>query len=86
MMKVEVELPDDIAASWGIEPKDAHRRLQLELALHLYASGCVSIGRAAEISGISRREFENAVNSSGIVRNYSIEDLDRDLEWTNSRT
>lgn len=80
-MQVEVHLPDDVAAQWGSDPEVARARLQLELGLHLYASRQVSIGRAAEISGVSRGDFERVLASSGVVRNYSASDLEDDLAW-----
>jgi len=55
--------------------------LQLEFALQLYASRQMSVGRAAEVSGLSRAEFEKALVDSGIVRHYSASDLEADLKW-----
>lgn len=81
MMRVEFDLPEEVAAQWGEDPDAVRARLQLELALHLYASRQLSLGRAAEISGVSRADFERSLASSGIVRNYSNPDLENDLAW-----
>ncbi|MFP4203557.1 MAG: UPF0175 family protein [Opitutales bacterium] len=80
-MKIALEVPDDLLAEWGEEEEQVKRRLQLELALHLYASRKVSVGRAAEISGLSRSSFEDALRASDIERNYSFDDLESDLAW-----
>ena len=84
-MKIELEVSDDLLAEWGSDSTKVEKRLQLELALHLYASRKVSASRAAEMAGVSRRSFEEALGASGIGRNYSSEDLEKDLAWAGSR-
>ncbi len=78
-MKVEISMPSDFLDVWGVEEADFPSRLKLELALHLYASRQVSLGRAAELSGVPRMTFEKAVAERRILRNYSMEDLEQDL-------
>lgn len=80
-MKIELEIPDALFAEWGEEAERVRRRLQLELALHLYASRKVSAGRGAEIAGVPRGAFEEALGVSGIERNYCQDDLEDDLAW-----
>ena len=81
-MTIEVEIPDALFADWGGAPETVRKRLQLELAVYLYASGKVSAGRAAEVANCSRGTFEEALGSSGIERNFSLDDLEKDLEWS----
>lgn len=69
-MNLSVEIPDDVVEQWGADIPSAEARLRLELAIHLYASRSISMGRAADISGVTRQEFEERLNASGIVRNY----------------
>jgi len=83
-MKVEMEVPDEFFAEWGDGAEAVRRRLQLELALHLYASRKVSAGRAAEIVEMSRGCFEEALAASAIERNYSSDDLEKDLAWASA--
>ncbi|MCC5807313.1 MAG: UPF0175 family protein [Opitutales bacterium] len=85
-MKIELEVPDNLLAEWGSKPDSVRDRLQLELALHLYASRKVSAGSAAEIAGISRGTFEEALKASGIERSYSMADLESDLAWVGGAT
>lgn len=80
-MKIELEVPADLFADVGNEAGVVRERLQLELALHLYASRKVSAGKASELAGIPRGSFENALKTSGIERNYSSADLEGDLAW-----
>lgn len=55
--------------------------LKAELAVLLYTQEEVSLGRAAELAGLSREEFKHLLNSRGIERRiYSpdAEDVDAD--------
>lgn len=56
----------------------------LDNAVSLYASGQISIGKAAELSGLSRGEFETVLSDRSIERNYSKEDLEHDLKFVKS--
>lgn len=80
-MNLSVTLPDDIAEQWGADRRSVQQRLQGEIALHLYATRQVSMGKAAELSGLARGEFEQAVNRSGVVRSYAMDDLEGDLAF-----
>ncbi len=53
--------------------------LQL-LAIYYYAQHLVSLGKAAEVSGLPRGEYEALLAERRIERNYSVADLEADLE------
>lgn len=54
----------------------------LELAVALYESDQISLGRAAEVAGLPYRDMVDELGRRGIpaVR-YSVEELDRELEY-----
>jgi predicted HTH domain antitoxin len=57
--------------------------LKLEIALSLYEREEVSLGRAAEMAGISREQMKELLAARGIERKYpqrSQEEVDRDVE------
>jgi predicted HTH domain antitoxin len=58
-------------------------QLSIEAAIQLYKEGEVTLGRASEIAGITRWEFETLLADRGIERfvvSDSVEDLERQVE------
>ena len=55
-------------------------QLKIELALHLYAQGRLSIGKARELAGMSLWEFRQLLASRRISPHYDVVDLEEDIE------
>jgi len=58
-------------------------QLNIEAAVQLYREGEVTLGRAAEIAGITRWEFESLLLDRGVTRSLtsdSTEELERQVE------
>ncbi len=53
--------------------------LKLELAVHLYAQGRLSIGKARELADMSLWEFRHVLAARRIAPHYDLEDLDQDV-------
>ncbi|HEX6564497.1 MAG TPA: UPF0175 family protein [Chthoniobacterales bacterium] len=56
-------------------------QLIADLGLHCYQFGLISLGMAAEFSGLRRAEFEQLIAAHKIERPGSLECLDGDLDW-----
>jgi predicted HTH domain antitoxin len=54
--------------------------LKIEIALSLYEGGEVSLGRAAEIGGLSREDIKELLASKGIERRVAVRSPDRIAE------
>jgi predicted HTH domain antitoxin len=54
--------------------------LRLELACALYARERLGSAAGAELAGLDLVGFQKALHERGIVRQYSIEDLDEDMK------
>lgn len=80
-MKVVIEIPDGLGLSLADSPDALRQRIALDLAVYYYAERLVSMGKAAELSGLPRGDFESALAERQIERNYSVEGLEADLEW-----
>jgi predicted HTH domain antitoxin len=80
-MQVVVQIPDELESLLAGSPEAVQCRVRLDLAVNYYREGVLSLGKAAEMSGVSRLEFERILGERGTVRNYSAGDLDRDLQW-----
>jgi predicted HTH domain antitoxin len=58
-------------------------QLNVEAAVQLYREGEITLGRAAEIAGITRWEFEALLMDRGIARSVTsdpTEELERQVE------
>lgn len=76
---MQLALPADIEK--GIKPEDA----QLGLALGLYVSGRLGLGRAAEVAGLHRMAFQQAMAKHRIPVDYTEADFHADVTAIESR-
>ena len=68
MKTLTLQLPDNV------DEKD----VKMQLAAHLYDKGIMSSGQAADLVGISKREFIETVGQYGVsIFGESIDDLEQ---------
>lgn len=77
MHQIIVNVPDDILAAEQVSETEFARELPLLAAIKLYELGRLSSGQAAELAGIGRIEFLDALNRYAI---FPLEAELRDLE------
>lgn len=53
--------------------------LKVEIAVHLYTQGRLSIGKARELAGMSLWEFRQLLASRRISPHYDVADLNEDV-------
>ncbi len=75
---VRVEFPSDAVKVIG--RKNFNREVRLLTAMELYREGKVSLGKAAEIAGLSIREFLYELRKRDIQINYDLEEFKKDTE------
>ncbi len=63
---ITIDLPFDILQSLNKNEAEIKEDIKLSLALHLYLLGELTIGRAAELSGLSLFEFETFLSKNQI--------------------
>jgi predicted HTH domain antitoxin len=61
MHQVVINVPDDVLASEHLDEATFAKEISLLAAIKLYELGRLSSGRAAELAGISRVEFLDAL-------------------------
>jgi len=61
MKTISVEVPDNLDAAVAESEADLPRALRLAAAIHWYGQGLISQGKGAEIAGLSRSRFLDAL-------------------------
>jgi len=75
MSAVQVlEVSQDVLDSARLTPSE----LKVEIAVHLYTQGRLSIGKARELAGLTLWEFRQLLASRRIPPHYDEGDLDED--------
>jgi len=80
-MSLTLDIPDDVMAALPVPEAEREHYLLLEMACALYARDLLSLGRAAELAGVSKIDFGIEIGRRGIVRHYSQAELDADLAY-----
>lgn len=80
-MTVTVSIQDWLAEELAKGGRSITQQLVVDLALHYYRLGLISLGKAVELSGLRRPEFEYLVAEYRIDRPGSVEHLESDLDW-----
>lgn len=80
MRTVSIEFPDAIFAAVRKDPNEFAQELRIGAAVKWYELGEFSQGRAAEIAGLTRSEFINALSRFKVTPfQYSSEELAEEL-------
>ena len=78
-----VEVPEDILQlleGSRLAERPEAERVRIALAIHLFQEGVISIGKAAELAGEPRIEFEDFLVRMGIPTVfYDLSDYEQDL-------
>ena len=80
-MSVTLEISDAVSTALRLPPPELKTRLQLELAVSLYAQQILSLGKAAELAGLPRWELNDLLARRGVPMHYSESDLAEDLAY-----
>ena len=81
MPKVEIEFPDDVLLSLGVDPERLSLEAARRLAYDFYSAGRLSSGLAARLAGMSRAEFLLGLAREGVPwTELSPEEIRRELE------
>ena len=71
-----LEIPRDVLDSARLTLPE----LKVELAVHLYAQGRLSAGKARELADMTLWEFRQLLASRRISPHYDVADLDEDMD------
>ena len=80
-MTITVQVADALLEELGTSPEELDREIRLAAAIHLYNRGLVSQGQGAEISGLSRWEFIQALGRAEVPAcQVTAEELTEEVE------
>jgi hypothetical protein len=80
-MQVTVEIPEDIARQLNSKWANLPRGVLESLALEAYRSGTLSSPQLRRLLGFeTRMELDGFLKQAGVFLDYSLEDLNEDLE------
>ena len=81
MTKITLDLPPDVFSALRRSPEEFGRDMRLAAAAHWYAQGRISQEKAADIAGLDRVDFLQALAQEGIdVFHVDFDDLRREIE------
>ena len=78
-----VEIPDEALKVMLMAAGEIQSEVRREVVIALYARGVVSLGKAVELAGLSRADFEEILAVRRIERPYDLTELEGDLAWAN---
>ena len=81
MTSVTIELPDEIPRTLHRSPSELEKDIRLAAAIDWYRQGLMSQGRAAELAGLARAEFLDALAARKIdVFHVDADELRREVD------
>jgi predicted HTH domain antitoxin len=80
MTAISVDFPRDLIHILKVRDRELPRVLREMVAVELYKDGRISLGKAAEIAGVSKWEMFEILASKKIPLRYGVDDLKEDLK------
>lgn len=80
MANVTVEIPEEVFALAGMREGSTSGRAAKLLALELFREGRASLGRAAELAGVSVEDFMDFSSRRKVSLHYADDELAEDRE------
>ena len=78
---ISIDLPSDILLALNETEAELKQRIKTSLAMRLYRLQKLTIGKAAQLSGLSRFEFETLLSENEIpISNLTISDVMDDIK------
>jgi len=77
---ISIDFPSDILLALNESESELIKQIKISLAIRLYLAGKLTLGKAAQVSGLSRFSFETYLSENSIpISNLTIEDVMDDL-------
>jgi predicted HTH domain antitoxin len=77
---ITIDFPADILLALNTNEAELKHNIKISLAAQLYQSQKLTIGKAAQLAGVSRLEFETLLSANKIpISNLTIDDVEKDI-------
>ena len=77
---ISIDFPSDILLALNESENELIKRIKISLAVRLYKASKLTIGKAAQVSGLSRFAFESYLSENKIpISNLTLEDVMEDI-------
>lgn len=74
--RISIDLPADILLTLNKNENELKKDIKISLAINLYRVQMLTIGKAAQLCGLSRFEFETLLSENEIpISNLNIDDV-----------
>jgi predicted HTH domain antitoxin len=81
MQTISIDFPSDILLALNETETELKQRIKTSLAMRLYRLQKLTIGKAAQISGLTRFEFETLLSENEIpISNLTLSDVMEDCK------
>jgi len=80
-MSITLDIPNNIHEALHISPAELEKRLKFDLAVSLYAQKILSEGKAAELAGMGRLDFNDVLAARKIPMHYGEKELAEDIAY-----
>ena len=73
---ISIDIPSDIFLALNENENELKNDIKISLAIRLYQQEKLTIGKAAQLCGLSRYNFETLLSENGIsISNLTIDDI-----------
>jgi predicted HTH domain antitoxin len=84
MATIHIELPEELIRAAKVSAKTASEDIAKILTLELFRERTISMGKAAELCGLSVEEFMAFASRREVPLHYELEDLENDRKLADS--
>jgi len=78
---ISIDFPSDIFLALNESESEIKQRIKISFAIRLYKLQKLTIGKAAQVAGLSRLQFETILSENEIpISNLTIDDVVSDIE------
>ena len=78
---ITIDFPAELFLALNESESEVKQRIKISLAIRLYKLQKLTIGKAAQVAGLSRLQFETVLSEYEIpISNLTIEDVIADIE------
>ena len=78
---ISIDFPSEIMLALNETESEIKQRIKVSFAIRLYKLQKLTIGKAAQVAGLSRLQFESLLSENNIpISNLTIEDVVSDIE------